>query len=94
MKAQLNPVGLDEPVFDATVLAVSELVTNVIAHTDSVPVVTLQLDDDEILIELPDGSEGSAVVREPEVVPGYPDRILPKDATAAEVLEGKLPGGA
>ena len=27
------------------------------------------------------------VVREPEVVPGYPDRILPKDDEAAEVLK-------
>jgi hypothetical protein len=27
------------------------------------------------------------VRREPEVVPGYPDRILPRDAAAAEVLK-------
>ena len=41
------------------------------------------------LVELRDAwlNPPDLVVREPEVVPGYPDRLLPKDAAAAKELK-------
>lgn len=54
VSAQLNPLGLGPSVHESVVLLVSELVTSVVLHTGSEPVVTLVLDDDQVCVEVDD----------------------------------------
>lgn len=62
---QLNPMGLKPEEHDAILLLVSELVSNVVMHTASDPVVTLQVDQSQVLVGVEDTSDILARIREP-----------------------------
>ena len=51
---------------DEVALLVSELVTNVVQHTDSGPVVTLRAEKARLVVGVADSSPAPAAVREPD----------------------------
>jgi anti-sigma regulatory factor (Ser/Thr protein kinase) len=61
---RLAPLGLERERRQDIVLAVDELVANVLRHTLSSPAVTVSISD-EILVEVADGSDAPAEVRPP-----------------------------
>ncbi|MCU1371382.1 MAG: putative serine/threonine kinase anti-sigma factor [Ilumatobacteraceae bacterium] len=92
---QLNPRGLTSDEHDAIVLLVSELVSNVVLHTESDPVVTLRVDPGKVLVGVEDLSEHVAHVRQPTVdverPGGWGLRIVDQmaDSWGADVIEGR-----
>jgi anti-sigma regulatory factor (Ser/Thr protein kinase) len=66
VRTHLNSRGLAEPVFEGIVVAVSELVTNVIVHTDSAPTLSIDVDPRRVRIEVRDRSGAAATMRTPE----------------------------
>ncbi|MCU1369034.1 MAG: anti-sigma regulatory factor [Ilumatobacteraceae bacterium] len=63
MRQQINGLGLSESTFNNIMLALSELVTNVIAHTDSTATVVLRTDEAEVCVEVNDSSSEPAQIR-------------------------------
>lgn len=88
---QLVPVGLETEVFESIVLAASELVTNVLVHTESDPQITLTIDLDEIRVEVEDECRTPAAIRDaqPGTVGGWGLRIVERVADTW----GTVPGG-
>ena len=92
---QLNPLGLRPEEHDAIVLLVSELVSNVVLHTESDPVVTLRVDPDRVLIGVEDTSAHAAQLREPdedaERPGGWGLRIVDQiaDEWGADLVDGR-----
>jgi anti-sigma regulatory factor (Ser/Thr protein kinase) len=62
---ELTPLALDPAKHAAVVLLVSELVTNVVTHTDSAPVVTLRVEADLIVLNVEDSSTAPPVQQAP-----------------------------
>lgn len=91
---QLNPRGLRVEEHDAIVLLVSELVSNVVLHTESDPVVSLRVDPGQVLVGVQDSSELVARIRDPELDADRPGgwglRIVDQmaDSWGADVIDG------
>lgn len=66
MAEQLGRVGLDEELVEAIVLAASELVTNVVVHTDSEPSLSLTVEDGRVCVGVTDSSPTAPEIREVE----------------------------
>jgi len=75
---QLNPIGLDAITFENVMLGISELVTNVVRHTDSAPTLLIRLDDHQVCVEVSDSSGRIAAIRDqdPEEAGGWGLRII------------------
>jgi anti-sigma regulatory factor (Ser/Thr protein kinase) len=63
---RLDPLDLPEPQVEEVLLVASELVTNVLVHTPSEPVVRLVADQETLRIEVIDASTEVAAIRAPE----------------------------
>ncbi|MCU1369758.1 MAG: Regulatory protein [Ilumatobacteraceae bacterium] len=60
---RLTPFGLEDAMMQGILLAVSELVTNVVDHTDSDPIICLQVDPGVVEVRVADTSQKAAAVR-------------------------------
>lgn len=89
---QLEPLGLSASTMEDALLLVSELVTNVVVHTESAPTVTVTAAPSRIEIEVADSDGQRAAVRDrsPDEVGGWGLRIVQEVASSWGT---RFPGG-
>ena len=76
LRSWLDRVDCAEPVPDDALIVVSELVTNVVRHTASVPVVIASFDDHRLRIEVHDRDRRGPITAARAEVGGYGLSIL------------------
>jgi anti-sigma regulatory factor (Ser/Thr protein kinase) len=76
LRSWLGDVDCDDPVSEDALLVVSELVTNVLMHTTSDPVVVADFDDHRLRIEVHDHDPHGPVLESTAEVGGFGLSIL------------------
>ena len=94
MAEQLEPLGVEPEVAESALLLLSELVTNVVTHTDSAPTIGIEVGGDRVLVEVGDSDRRPAAIRDQEAGPlgGWGLRIVDQIASSWGVRPG--PDGA